>query len=198
MTFTFNSGIPAAGNNPSNDQPIMKANNVAEAGIWNVDHVGFNQNNGGKHLQVTFNSKNTPGVQTDPSSTLYTANGSVSTVAELFFKNQNATLPISAIRAWALCTPGGIVGSSNVVSVVRKIGAPVGVFTVTLTSGAVSSSSMAILVSMQSTSTTVAPPLRASILQYIITGIGTFDLYFQTLGGSNIDPTNFSFQVLQI
>ncbi len=196
--FTFNTGIPAAGNNPSNDQPIMQANNVADAGIWNVDHVGFNQNNGGRHLQVTFNSKNTPGVQTDPISTLYTANGSVSSVAELFYKNQNATFPISAIRAWALCTPAGIVGSSNVASVARTIGQPAGVFTVTLATGAVSNSSMGILVSMQSTSTTVGPPLRASIWQYIITGTGTFDLYFQTTGGTNIDPINFSFQVLQI
>lgn len=60
MSFTFNSGIPASGNNPSSDQPIMLQNNVASEGIIAVDHIGYNASGGGQHKQVTFNSNNTP------------------------------------------------------------------------------------------------------------------------------------------
>lgn len=52
MTFTFNSLIPAANNNPSADQPDMLTNNVSTRGIIAVDHFGFDVANGGRHLQV--------------------------------------------------------------------------------------------------------------------------------------------------
>lgn len=66
MTFTFNTSIPAASNDPSDDQPIMLSNNVATSGIIAVDHVGFNTSGGGQHLQVTFNSNNTPSLPASP------------------------------------------------------------------------------------------------------------------------------------
>jgi len=52
--ITYNLGIPAAGNNPSTDQPNMQTNNDANDTIWNVDHYGFNLSNGGYHQQATF------------------------------------------------------------------------------------------------------------------------------------------------
>lgn len=53
--FTFNTGIPAAGNNPSVDQPDMQINNLSTNDILDIDHVTFNANNGGQHKQITFN-----------------------------------------------------------------------------------------------------------------------------------------------
>lgn len=108
MTFTFNTNIPAANNNPSVDQPDMLGNNVATDGIIAVDHISFNALNGGQHKQVTFNNKNVPGAQTDPQSVLYTNNvgatafntASASTVAEMFYINQSGTLPISLLKAY--------------------------------------------------------------------------------------------------
>ena len=52
MTFTFNNAIPAAGNNPSSDQPGMLTNNISNALIWAVDHYGFGVANGGSHQCV--------------------------------------------------------------------------------------------------------------------------------------------------
>lgn len=53
--FTYNDLIPATNNNPSDDQPEMLKNTVSIENIIDVDHVGFNTNNGGNHRQVRFN-----------------------------------------------------------------------------------------------------------------------------------------------
>jgi hypothetical protein len=54
MAFPFNTGIPAANNNPSADQPIMQLNNVSSYGILDVDHVTYGIVNAGTHKSVTF------------------------------------------------------------------------------------------------------------------------------------------------
>lgn len=53
--FSFNAAMPAAQNNPSQDQSRMLINNMSTASLVNIDHIGFNQNNGGQHKAVTFN-----------------------------------------------------------------------------------------------------------------------------------------------
>ncbi len=53
--FTFNNAIPFATHDPSADQPIMLANNIASDGIIAVDHRGYNVNNGGQHTSIHFN-----------------------------------------------------------------------------------------------------------------------------------------------
>lgn len=71
--WTFNSGIPAAGNDPSVDQPSMLNNNVSTLGLIATDHVTFNTQgpigpplgSSGQHLQVTFNGNNVPVVPTN-------------------------------------------------------------------------------------------------------------------------------------
>lgn len=105
MTYTFYSNIPAGPNDPQDDQPLMLTNNASIAGLIQVDHVGFNQVNGGYHEQVTFNAKNVPvGTPTDPVSVIYTNSGTASTVSQALFKNQNGIFPLSAIRAFATFT----------------------------------------------------------------------------------------------
>lgn len=47
--FNYITGVPDAANNPSDDQPDMKINNDSNELIWQVDHFGFKDNNGGKH-----------------------------------------------------------------------------------------------------------------------------------------------------
>lgn len=51
-SFNFNTGIPAAPNNPSDDQPLMLTNTNSEFGIWGVDHHGFKDNLGGFHTII--------------------------------------------------------------------------------------------------------------------------------------------------
>lgn len=118
MSILYNNGIPAAANNPSDDQPDMQTNTDAIDQIIGIDHISFNVgagNTSGYHKQVTFNNKNVPGAQTDPTSTLYTNNGSASSVSQLLYRNQNAILPVSAIRAFGTLIPsvGTLTNSFN-------------------------------------------------------------------------------------
>lgn len=194
--FTYNRDIPDGPNNPSNDQPKMKTNTNSTDDILAVDHVSFNDTPGGTHLQTTYSSKNAAGAQVDPQSVVYTGNGTASTVAQLFFRNQNRIFHLSPIRAWGYCNIAGVTNnqSFNVVSVKRKMGALVGRFTVTLTTDSVSSADYAIIVSSSVVSSSLGTQCG---MQYISQYV--FDLNFLKLDGSAYeDPGNFNFMVLQI
>ena len=55
--FAYTQGIPATNDNPSDDQPNMLINNDNNFLIWNVDHIGFSQANGGIHNVIHFNNQ---------------------------------------------------------------------------------------------------------------------------------------------
>lgn len=190
-SFSYTKEIPASGNDPSVDQPNMKTNTDSINDILAVDHVTFNVADGGTHKQVTMSSKNTPAAQTDPQSVIYTANGTASTNAQVFFVNAAQTLLLSIIKAYGFANSSGIVSSQsvNVSSVVRN---SAGNYTVTLTGGAVATADYGVLVSPAYTSS------QRLISSYSITNATTFNLYFGTaslLGPT--DPDSFTFVVLQ-
>lgn len=197
MTFTFDTGVPDANDNPSDDQPDMLINNVSVDGIWVVDHVGFNASNGGTHKQINFKSKNAGGAQTDPASIVYTGNGTASTVAQLFFRNQSVILPLSTTRSFAFCDNAGtVLGSQsfNVSGVVRN---SAGVFTVTLAANATSSASYGVVIS-SGLSFVGGSPMFAD---YTITNTTTFVLRFWLNSGASVvaaDPATFTFTVIQL
>lgn len=157
MPFIYDETIPAANNNPSSDQPVMQANALAITQLIAVDHVTFNSADSGKHEQVTFVDKNTPGAQTDPQSVLYTASGVASTKAELKFVNENATYPINVLRAYGLFSlfDGGVptittVGtqSFNIASAAGSVLSPsLAQFTVTLTANATTGNNVGVIIS---------------------------------------------------
>ncbi len=207
MTFVFNDQIPAAANSPSVDQNDMLINNQSTNSILAVDHFTFNDEFGGNHLQMhlprySTSSSIVNGTATQ-GSVLYSKAGTADAAhAQLFFKTPNNDLLISGVRAFAYAnTTGGINGSQsmNVTSIVP--GAP-GVFAVTLTANAVTTTDFLILVSSQLTGVG-----QFSIGDYLITGIGTFTLNFSNLfigaglgpvTGTRGNPPNFSFIVIQI
>lgn len=194
MSFTYNNNVPNAPNNPSNDQPDMLTNTQSIQSIVNVDHITFNTLGGGQHKQVTFNNKNVPAAQTDPQSICYTNSGTASTVAQMFFRNQNGTFQVSPIKAWGLVDSAGAVIASQSLNVNTVTPAGTGRYNIALTANAVNSSNFAVLV----TGTVIS---SASGVQagYNITGVGTFQLVFLKLDGSGFAvPTNFSFLVMQI
>lgn len=83
-SFTFYSTIPAANNNPSQDQPKMLQNNDSTNQILAVDHVSFNTDNGGTHKQVTFSSNNAPSGYTFPVLFTNTQDGAGNTLPSSF------------------------------------------------------------------------------------------------------------------
>lgn len=101
MTFSFSTTVPATNNDPSVDQPVMLANNVSEAGIWEVDHIGFNAQNGGTHKQVNYITTRSAPTPVDPASMAYTNVGIDSpTHPQNYFTNSQGTFPLSSIRAF--------------------------------------------------------------------------------------------------
>jgi len=105
MSFTFNTAIPAAANNPSVDQPDMLTNNQSTDSILAVDHISFNTANGGNHLQVHMPFFRSPTVVNGTStqgSVVYPAAGTADTArAQCFFKNDNGiAYQINATKAW--------------------------------------------------------------------------------------------------
>ncbi len=80
----YTKSIPAAANNPSNDQPDMQANTDAIDTLLNRDHYPFNTNYSGLHRQSRYKAQTAPstGVAGDKILALYAKTGAVST--ELF------------------------------------------------------------------------------------------------------------------
>lgn len=58
--YTFDPNIPAANNNPSDDQPDMLVNNASINDALAQDHVAFNANFTGIHQFVRFLNDQTP------------------------------------------------------------------------------------------------------------------------------------------
>jgi len=187
--FTYDKNVPTPSHNPSTDVTTMQTNSQANGDIWDVDHVGFNAANGGTHLQTTFSSKNTPAAQTDPSSTLYTASGTASTVADVNFKNQNATYKINTLRAIGVFTTvntNGAVALSNGFNVDSITSSSLGtVYTVALTPGAVTGTTVIVFTNLNNIS---SPPTW------------TYAANTLTLTVNNASPQNriLSFSVYQV
>lgn len=199
MSYTYNTGVPAANNNPSDDQPDMLTNTQSINSLIGVDHVSFNDSLGGTHKQVTITSKNAGAAQTDPSSVLYTGNGTASSVAQLFYKNQNGTFLLSGIRAWAYVNGSGSIVSSQSfnVSGITKSGSITGNYTVTLTANSTSSANYGVFCT-PSTVPGSSPP-NAMAVGYVINSATSFTLQFNAASsGNRTDPSFFTFIVFQI
>lgn len=102
--INYTENIPAANNDPSDDQPNMLQNTNAINTWNNVDHIGFEDNDGGLHKFVRLNAKNDPGAQSGNQGAIFSQSGSVDTNALLVFRNPTADFPISPIRAMVLFT----------------------------------------------------------------------------------------------
>lgn len=195
-TFTYDQDIPNPSHNPSTDVTTMQTNAQAISGIFDEDHVGFNVANGGYHDQVHLPSFTSPSVVSGSGtegSVLYTAAGTAApAVADLFFKNTNGTYRPNIVKA-----AGSFVGQAangavpiisgyNVSSIAKTT--PVGaVYTVTLTSGAVTGTTAIVLSSItpQNTIQTVS-----------MSGANTLTFTFSNVGGG--DSSQFSFAILQV
>lgn len=162
MSITYNLNIPASGNNPSNDQPNMETNTNAINQWTGVDHVEFNVSGdavSGTHLQVTFNSNNTPSGISPNQAVLFTKAGLANSgSSDAYLLNAAGTFPSNLIRAAGIFTSSGA-GSQvmtqffNCSSTVTSSG---GIYAITLTSGVVTGNN--VLVFTSKASTTGVPP----------------------------------------
>lgn len=148
MSFSYDPTLPNPPDDPADDVDQMQVNSQSISDLIEVDHVGFNDASGGEHKEVTFNNKNVPAAPTDPKSILYTNSGTISTVSQLLYRNQNAIFPVSALRAFVNFT--GVVAagaltintSYNIASVVKAAG---NVVTITLSAGVTDGDNVCVL-----------------------------------------------------
>lgn len=203
MSFIFNTAIPAAPNNPSFDQPDMLSNNVATNGILAVDHVSFNTNFGGNHLQVHLSQYSTSNAVVNGANTegsvVYSAAGVADPAhAQLNFKTDNGTFLLSGIRAFASVDKAGVViatQSQNITS--SRLGT--GIFKLVITGNAVTGDKFLVLLSSRQASN--GNPI---IGNYVITNPSEFQVQFLRVPpgvGGNValaDPESFSVAVIQI
>ena len=141
--FPFDDGIPAANNNPSNDQPNLLINNQSTNGILNEDHISFEQDNGGTHRKMTFYQNATPLVPAGSTeSQIYPAQGVASTSSDTKFVNFSGTYLLNAIRAFGsfstVATNGALALPTQILNVASITSSNNGqTYTIVLTTNAV-------------------------------------------------------------
>ncbi len=67
----YNLNIPAANNNPSQDQPKMQTNTNAINTLLSLDHYTFADNAAGRHKQVSLANEAAPGIPANTNGVLY-------------------------------------------------------------------------------------------------------------------------------
>ena len=192
--YTYNPNIPAKNDAPANDQPIMQTNAASLAGIIGVDHVGFvGDKTNGQHMQVTFNTMNPQGTPTGTTSILYTGAGAANAAQPQLFWVSAAAIYHFPIKAWGMVTSGAT-GKPTQSWNVNNITGSGGVYTVTLTMGAVQSAAFGIIATTdQSGGQTV---IDATVTGFA-GGVGTFRVNITTTGGAATN-SGWSFQVMQL
>lgn len=191
MTITYINPLPIPTNNPSQDVTNMAANNAAVLTWSGIDHIALNTagNTGGQHLQCNFPGTTTQGSQTDPASCLYTSTGTASSIADLFFTNQNGTFRPNIIKAAGVFqgTGGGnptvTNACLNVSSIVRTTGPTT--YTVTLTGVSLTSSppNAIIIASCSSQAAFASTIISSNTISFSssISGFDTSAIYFAVL-----------------
>jgi hypothetical protein len=90
MSYPIDTTIPAAGNFPGDDQPLMQTNFANISSYLQVDHTNPSATNAGQHKEVTFASNNVPTPPVSPP-VLFTNTVSPSTIPQLFWYSGSST-----------------------------------------------------------------------------------------------------------
>ncbi len=140
--YTYDPNIPSAGHAPKDDQPAMKTNATSIQDLIEVDHIGFDNNQGGAHNQCQISSQSSingaipSGLLGNGFETLYSSN--TNTQGELWFvrgatptgiqltgpgtpivgssnlSNGKTFLPGGVLLQWGSFTPGSATSTYNV------------------------------------------------------------------------------------
>lgn len=91
-SISYNRDIPDAPNNPSNDQPLMKANTDAIDDLLAVDHISFNVGaglNSGNHNVIHFNNQSVDPIDLLGLGELYTKTDTKTNDNQLYYRSGN-------------------------------------------------------------------------------------------------------------
>ena len=190
--FDYNINVPATNNNPSTDQPEMLINAQSDFGIWNVDHIGFNANNGGTHQFMNLVAQGgyvAPPATTANASVYFSKSGVANNAAQAAFQNANATFPLNLIKAWAFCTTAGA-DATQKFNVNTVANTSIGTYLVTLASNIVFNATYGVQVTAASNGVNGSYTIGSTL--------GQFTIVFRTSSGAAVDPVSFNFSVMQL
>ncbi len=117
MTFVATINLPDGPNNPSDDQPKMEINNNSFIGWANVDHVGYNLNNGGTHQFVHLNVQTSDPTLLATQALLYSKIVGANT--ELFYRYGSAPQSVFQVT-----NNGAVAAQNGVSSLIGPAGLP--------------------------------------------------------------------------
>lgn len=131
--MAYTPDIPAAGNDPSQDQPLMQANFQALNTYTSVNHVALDDVDQGKHKFLQMPEQTSDPATTANEGAVYTKENSGT--AELFYRAESSgnIYQLSPIKAWCAFNGVGapvILAGNNIASVARTAA---GQYTVTFT-----------------------------------------------------------------
>lgn len=216
MSFPIDITIPAAGNNPSNDQPKMLQNNINTNGYLTVDHVDPGATQNGIHKQSSYLSQATITTLVNPVITPNVSNGIAyvhnNTAAPANFTNAGSTFsneyyyfngaganqstyPLNLVRAYALITtPNTITNGFNITGVVKG---SVGIYAVSFSQPASGTNYGVLITPIRPTgsNTVVIPTVtlqNVSAIQITFLGISP------SSSAGLVDPTAFTVAILGV
>jgi hypothetical protein len=208
MSFPINTTIPAAGNSPSNDQPLMLQNNININSYVSVDHIVPGATLNGFHGQSSYvaqptittlangtNFQNSSGIAYVNSTNV----GGATFVNDYYYFNGNginqSTYPLNSIRAYALITtPTTITNGFNVTLVVKG---GVGIYAVAFSQPASGTNYGVLVTAIRPTgsNTVVIPTVtlqNAGSIQITFVGVAP------SIAAALIDPTAFTVAILGV
>jgi hypothetical protein len=150
--FPFSTLIPAAADDPADDQPVMQTNNLSTSDLIAVDHIGFVNAQGGAHNRVQLREQSGipaagygAGFETVFSQVINSqgeivfTRGNSGTIIQLTGGPNNGSVPVITTTGWTFLAGGLIMqwgfknGSGSSGSITYPIQFPNAVFNVQLT-----------------------------------------------------------------
>lgn len=122
MTFTYTRDIPFATHTPASDQPNMQVNTNTIDDLLKVDHISFNDANGGKHNHVTFHNAQSDPTLLNSETQIYPKTfGAAATYLETFTASKtnggsqiNGYLPF--VKGMAQIISTGVAGAQTIIT----------------------------------------------------------------------------------
>ena len=157
MTYPIYTNIPAANNDPADDQPLMQINNANIAGYLGIDHVAPGALGDGFHQHVTYYNKFPPVAPIIGQVAIGYTNVGIANAAvpENFYTNASGTFPLSCVKAFGSFdtqAPGAVplINGYNITSIT---GTTATHYDVVTTAGAISGNNVVIFATCSTTAT---------------------------------------------
>ncbi len=210
MSFPIDTTIPAAGNNPSADQPRMLQNNVNINGWTTVDHVVGGANQNGIHLQSSYVNRAIPitltnAINSNASNGIsYVKNSAIAGstfVNDYYYYNgpgaNQSNYPLNCVRAQGFFTGGVGPALQNGFNITGVNRASVGVYNISFSQPASGTNYGYQITAFRPTANGTG--VICTVVNQVATAITVQFLGINSVGFNQlVDPTTFTVTILGV